>query len=1492
MSTPFFNFTISYPGNLLEHSFLDLTVTNSSIFPPGTVLDGWCLDKSIDVSPGSTYTGYVYSAYEPPSISSILPRIAGYVDHLDSVNWLLNYYTDTNPQYNWGEVQAAIWTLMGQDYKTELNYIQDGGAVLDADVNSLVSLALAKDGYHPGLGESIAMIVDTVDANGSHGQPLLVEVKAAALGDRVWNDADADGLQDSGELGIAGAKVELVRDVNGNGAIEANEVLSTTTTDANGNYRFTGLMPGLQYQVRFTQPTGFDGISPRKVDGSSTSGTNSDGLLSDVVVLKAGEYNQTIDAGFHKKTVVPPTTVSLGDRVWLDTNGNGQQDAGEVGVAGVTVKLINAAGTVLATQTTDANGNYLFSQLAPGQYGVEVTKPTGYSFTTANVGADATDSDVNAITGRTSLYTLAAGETNLTVDAGLKANTVPPVNTAALGDRVWYDANGNGQQDSGEAGVAGVSVNLLNAAGTVLATQTTDANGNYLFSNLAAGQYAVEFVKPNGYNLTTQNSGADATDSDADTSTGRTALYTLGAGEKNLTVDAGLFQLAALGDRVWFDTNLNGVQDAGELGKAGVQLQLYKVGADGLAGTADDVYVAGTSTDANGNYLFTGLTADRYTVRVTGVGLNAATEQFTIANAGGNDATDSDLTKIGTNGVSGYTDVVNIALGDENRTVDIGITPLLGSIGDTVWFDTNRNGYQDEAGTGVAGVTVKLLGAGADKVFGTADDTVLATTTTDANGKYLFTRLDKGDYQVEFGNPGVGNTYTVQDYGNNGYDTLDSDANPATGRTGTVSLALGQNRTDVDAGIVDKLGALGDRVWIDTNRNGVQDAGELGKAGVTINLFNVGADGIAGTGDDVYLAQKVTDANGNYLFTDLKAGNYAIKVYNGYGLNAATEQATIPNAGGNDATDSDLSKLDADGVGGYSDVVALAKGQTNLTVDVGIVEKLGSIGDTVWFDTNRNGYQDETGTGVAGINVKLYGAGADKLFGTADDVVLATTNTDANGKYLFSNLQKGDYQVEFGNPGAGNEYTVQDYGNNGYDAADSDANRLTGRTGTITLAVAQNRTDVDAGIVDKLGSLGDRVWIDTNRNGVQDAGEVGKAGVQLQLYKAGADNLAGTADDVYVGVTTTDANGNYLFTNLAAGNYTVKVTGAGLNATTDAFTTANVGDNDGADSDLSQPLANGISGYTDVVALGKGQTNLTVDIGIVQKPASLGDHVWLDSNKNGQQDTGERGVAGVSVALIGAGADNVFGTNDDIVLSTQTTDANGNYLFANLNPGQYQVQFTPPGDLQFTKANIGADATDSDANQTTGRSHVVTLVAGQSDLTVDAGLQTPDPTRPDVVDVCEDRTATFNVLSNDNPGLKLISVTHETAALDSTFQSKAGAISFTADGQVTYKTMTNYYGFDKLIYTVEDAAGNRSTQTVDVTVKAVSDAPTAVGGASYHPGGWEKTYNAGGVTHWVHGYTLSDFGTFSDAADQLQQFGTYNSGVANDVDTLQSVVVT
>ncbi|EAQ01932.1 hypothetical protein OB2597_00905 [Pseudooceanicola batsensis HTCC2597] len=113
----------------------------------------------------------------------------------------------------------------------------------------------------------------------------------------------------------------------------------------------------------------------------------------------------------------------------------------------------------------------------------------------------------------------------------------------AIGDTVWYDTDRDGVQDDGEAGVENVTVNLLNGAGVVIATQMTDVNGNYLFEELEAGDYKVEFELPDGnFVFTTQDAGSDdAVDSDADTTTGLTDTIALGEGETNLTVDAGLY---------------------------------------------------------------------------------------------------------------------------------------------------------------------------------------------------------------------------------------------------------------------------------------------------------------------------------------------------------------------------------------------------------------------------------------------------------------------------------------------------------------------------------------------------------------------------------------------------------------------------------------------------------------------------------------------------------------------------------------------------------------------------------------------------------------------------------------------------------------------------------------------------------------------------------------------------------------------------------------
>lgn len=125
---------------------------------------------------------------------------------------------------------------------------------------------------------------------------------------------------------------------------------------------------------------------------------------------------------------------------------------------------------------------------------------------------------------------------------------VAPDLTGAIGDYVWRDVSGNGLQGFTERGVNGVEVALLNTAGMVISTTTTASGGHYLFAGLPASTYVISFTPSTDYVFTEQIAcgiSCAAGDSDPDINTGATMPITLTAGESNLTIDAGLIQVAS-----------------------------------------------------------------------------------------------------------------------------------------------------------------------------------------------------------------------------------------------------------------------------------------------------------------------------------------------------------------------------------------------------------------------------------------------------------------------------------------------------------------------------------------------------------------------------------------------------------------------------------------------------------------------------------------------------------------------------------------------------------------------------------------------------------------------------------------------------------------------------------------------------------------------------------------------------------------------------------
>ncbi|WP_071323248.1 SdrD B-like domain-containing protein [Janthinobacterium sp. 1_2014MBL_MicDiv] len=703
---------------------------------------------------------------------------------------------------------------------------------------------------------------------------------------------------------------------------------------------------------------------------------------------------------------------------------------------------------------------------------------------------------------------------------------------AHLGDFVWEDKNANGVQDAGEAGIANVVVQLKDAAGNVVASTTTDASGGYHF-DVNPGTYSVTVVAPAGYVPTAANQGGDTgKDSNIDAA-GKMAPVTLAPGETNLSLDAGLYRTAELGDRVWLDTNKNGVQDAGEAGVAGVKVTLLDAAGNAVGSPL--------VTDANGNYLFTNLKPGAYSVQFDKTSLPAG-YAFTGQDLGGDDQRDSDA-----NALTGKTAQVLLASGDSNHTLDAGIVALPATLGDRVWHDSNANGVQDAGEAGIAGVTVQLKNA---------TGSVIGSTVTDATGYYNF-NVDPGTYSIAVVAP-PGYLTTVKDAGGN--DALDSDINAA-GNSSLVTVAAGQNYKDLDAGLY-KTAAIGDRVWCDTNGNGTQDAGEAGVGGVKVNLYNA---------QGAVVASATTDANGNYLFSNLVPGNYYLGFVPpaGYGFTKADI--------GGYATDSDVNPA----TGLTTTWATLKSGETQLDWDAGLVKlNTASIGDRVWEDNNYNGVQDAGELGVAGVKVNLL---------NASNQVIATTTTNASGNYLFDKLAAGSYKVEVIRP-SGFYYTKANVGS---DAADSDVDTSTGRSGLINLAAGQNDMSWDAGIYRK-ASLGDKVWRDADHDGVQDANEAGIANIKVQLYSGSGALLA---------TTYTNASGNYLFSNLDPGSYSLKfdksgVYHAGYAMDSWRWGVKNVGSNDNIDSDVNSngTLANVV--YTDILKLASGQNDMSWDAAI------------------------------------------------------------------------------------------------------------------------------------------------------------------------------------------------------------------------------------------------------------------------------------------------------
>jgi hypothetical protein len=276
----------------------------------------------------------------------------------------------------------------------------------------------------------------------------------STIGGVKFNDTNGNGVRDDGEPGIENWQI----------ALSDGSVMTYTTTSQNGNYIFTGLLPG-QYNVSETGQGGWLQTAPG-------------GQGNYNVDLSAGQ--DSIDNNFGNFKYG-----KISGYKFEDVNGNGVRDEGDNSLNSWTINLFN--GQSASTTLTDGSGYYEFTGLLTGEYTVSETNQEGW---------------VQTKPSPTSTY-------SITVVSGTNSgpNDFGNFRPGKISGYKFNDVNGNGIQDEGDLMLGNWTIRLFNGQST--STATTGENGYYEFTGLPAGAYTVSENNQQGWTQTFPTSSSN-----------------------------------------------------------------------------------------------------------------------------------------------------------------------------------------------------------------------------------------------------------------------------------------------------------------------------------------------------------------------------------------------------------------------------------------------------------------------------------------------------------------------------------------------------------------------------------------------------------------------------------------------------------------------------------------------------------------------------------------------------------------------------------------------------------------------------------------------------------------------------------------------------------------------------------------------------------------------------------------------------------------------
>lgn len=1068
----------------------------------------------------------------------------------------------------------------------------------------------------------------------------LVILKGSISG-IAWEESSQDGIRQNEEILLPNIAVSLFA--------ESGDLQQSTSTDDEGRYDFSNVSPG-KYYIVFGLENGYDFTTPG-IGNEDRDSDVSNSLVkgsTDLFELQA-DGSSVQDAGYIR---LLSEIVGL---AWLDTNRNGIRETSESTLVDVEVKLFNDQNVLVNSTFTDGSGTYSIDDVLMGSYYLVFQKYEDRTFTFPNIGDDATDSDViNTLNlGETENFEISIGGSQLSFDAGYVESV------GSISGLAWLDQDEDGIRSVEEIPKSEVVIELFSQDGVMLAQTLTDDQGIYSFSNLISGSYYIVAQLPDNHSFTLADQGGND-DIDADitsaTTMGSSDIIVVFPNQEKGHVDIGLISsLSMISGFTWVDSNANGQKDMEEEGLTGVNIALYNQMGEKI----DE-----QPSDQNGNYKFNDISEGKYYLIFT-TPIDYLITDFQVM--GADPAIDSDVS----NSIAmGSTDTLNIQPKQLISGINAGYYQL-GSISGEAWLDNNENNSQDPSDTFLNGVIVTIFNSVNEEI---------ESLTIDETGIYQFNNLKPDIYVLQFTLP-VDYAFAVPSIGD---EASDSDVIIIDGLLGTtdgLTISSGQNLTNVDAGAfedIPEFTTIGNFVWHDLNGNGLIDPNEPGINGIEVELYNTSNILIKST---ITAEDMITGKSGSYIFTEIVEGQYYLK----FGLPEGY-QFTKANIGSNEVIDSDVI-----GFNGETDVFTISGTITDLNYDAGMFISV-KIGDYVWGDGNFNGIQDDYETGIDGIRVRLFssdGTQVDQTF-TVFDI-----DTGKSGYYQFI-TDPGKYYLRF-DLAPGLFFSDPDIGDD--DTIDSDVTSVNGNatTATFTLLSGEVNQNMDVGMLQEPGSIGDKVWLDLDGNGIFDAqNEPGVNDIGVNLYRS---------DGIKIDSTTTKLGGKYLFDNVPAGEYYVEFVIPEIYA----ISPSNEGANDRDDSDITNALGRGT---TSIFSISSNEIENNIDAGIFI-PAGIGDFVWFDENGNGAQDEGEPGVEGVSVTLF---------SQSNLPLAQTTTDVNGKYLFTNLKKGLYYIKFEIDDQYQFTTFKaIDDDTKDSDAFPS-GSTVLVSLAHGVQFLNFDAGL--------------------------------------------------------------------------------------------------------------------------------------------------------------------------